>query len=328
MTRPLSSSNDVFLLDFARLFVYLTALEQEITTLALVIAFLEADVPIDDFITRASPHDETRRYARKTAIHGDMRTSDATANSPSGRNPMKSVRHLFVPSLTGCVLVASWSLAAQLSPVPWQGLEQTGHRGPPRGHPPASSRGHIGMASWDGRYWQGRPTASGARSDRSQRTAAHRTAPLGTQAVVTTLAHGYVVRVQLTDRGPHTRQRVLDLSYEAVRRLAMVRTGAARVKVALLAAALPLASLPGMPSTASPGRGRATLAWQRRRASSGRPAAGSYTPAPAGTRPVGRWGAPVCGPSTPPRPHRVLRSHTASHGRRPEPITRGRGERP
>jgi len=96
----------------------------------------------------------------------------------------------------------------------------------------------------------------------------------------------------------------------------------------LLAAALPLASLPGMPSTASPGRGRATLAWQRRRASSGRPAAGSYTPAPAGTRPVGRWGAPVCGPSTPPRPHRVLRSHTASHGRRPEPITRGRGERP
>src|SRR5713101_566735 len=82
MTRPLSSSNDVFLLDFARLFVYLTALEQEITTLAIVIAFLEADVPIDDFITRASTHDETRRYARKTAIHGDMRTSDATANSP------------------------------------------------------------------------------------------------------------------------------------------------------------------------------------------------------------------------------------------------------
>ena len=46
---------------------------------------------------------------------------------------MKSVRHLFVPSLMGCVLVAAWSLAAQLSPVPWQGLEQTGHRGPPRG---------------------------------------------------------------------------------------------------------------------------------------------------------------------------------------------------
>jgi len=136
MTRPLSSSNDVFLLDFARLFVYRTALEQEITTLALVIAFLEADVPIDALITRALTHDETPWYARKTAIHGDMRASDATTCSPSGRNPMKSVRHLFVPSLTGCVLVAAWSLAAQLSPVPWQGLEQTGHRGPPRGHPP------------------------------------------------------------------------------------------------------------------------------------------------------------------------------------------------
>src|SRR4029434_4816883 len=39
MTRPLSSSNDGFLLDFARLFVYRTAIEQEITTAASVIAF-------------------------------------------------------------------------------------------------------------------------------------------------------------------------------------------------------------------------------------------------------------------------------------------------
>jgi len=242
---------------------------------------------------------------------------------------MKRALPLFVPSLMGCILVASLVVccpdvdgaqaerAADGSSLATSGTKLL-----------SPTRVQIGLASWYGRRWQGHPTASGERYDRHQPTAAHRTAPLGTQAVVTTLAHGYVVRVQLTDRGPHTRQRVLDLSYEAVRRLAMVRTGAARVKVALLAAALPLASLPGMPSTASPGRGRATLAWQRRRASSGRPAAGSYTPAPAGTRPVGRWGAPVCGPSTPPRPHRVLRSHTASHGRRPEPITRGRGERP
>jgi len=97
------------------------------------------------------------------------------------------------------------------------------------------------MASWDGRYWQGRPTASGARSDRSQRTAAHWTAPLGTQAVVTNLANGHTVQVRINDRGPLKRHRILDLSYEAARRLDMVRTGAARVKVEFLAALPPFA---------------------------------------------------------------------------------------
>jgi rare lipoprotein A len=99
----------------------------------------------------------------------------------------------------------------------------------------------IGLASWYGRRWQGRPTASGERYDRHQLTAAHRTAPLGTQAVVTNLANGYMVRVRINDRGPHTRHRILDLSYEAARRLDMVRTGAVRVKVEFLAASLPLA---------------------------------------------------------------------------------------
>jgi rare lipoprotein A len=99
----------------------------------------------------------------------------------------------------------------------------------------------IGLASWYGRRWQGQLTASGARYDRSQLTAAHRTVPLGTQAVVTNLANGHVVRVRITDRGPHTRHRLLDLSYKAARRLAMVRTGAARVKVEFLAVSAPLA---------------------------------------------------------------------------------------
>jgi len=49
-----------------------------------------------------------------------------------------------------------------------------------------------------------------------------------------------VVRVRITDQGPLTRPRILDLSYEAARRLDMVRTGAARVKVEVLAAAPPL----------------------------------------------------------------------------------------
>ena len=155
---------------------------------------------------------------------------------------MKRALPLFVPSLTGYVLVASLVLccldvsSAQAGPLA---------DGPPPAtvgtKPRPPSRVQIGMASWYGRRWQGRPTASGERYDRHQPTAAHRTAPLGTQAVVTNLANGHTVRVRINDRGPHKRHRILDLSYEAARRLDMVRTGAARVKVEFLAASLPFA---------------------------------------------------------------------------------------
>jgi rare lipoprotein A len=155
---------------------------------------------------------------------------------------MKRALPLFVPSLTGCVLVASLVLCRP---------DVSGARAGPLadGPPPATlgtkprplSRVQIGMASWYGRRWQGRPTASGERYDRHQPTAAHRTAPLGTQAVVTNLANGHTVLVRINDRGPHKRRRILDLSYEAARRLDMVRTGAARVKVEFLAASPPFA---------------------------------------------------------------------------------------
>jgi rare lipoprotein A len=149
---------------------------------------------------------------------------------------------LFVLFLTGYVLVASLvfggpdvdsaqaGLRADVAPQATSGTK-----------PRSSSRVQIGLASWYGRRWQGRPTASGERYDRHQPTAAHRTAPLGTQAVVTNLANGHTVRVRINDRGPHTRHRILDLSYEAARRLDMVHTGVARVKIEFLAASLPFA---------------------------------------------------------------------------------------
>jgi rare lipoprotein A len=155
---------------------------------------------------------------------------------------MTSVSHRCVPSLTGCLLMASLVCGG---PAVASALARSGADGLPlaiAGTPPLpSSRVHMGMASWYGRRWQGRLTASGARYDRHQLTAAHRTAPLGTQAVVTNLANGHVVRVRITDRGPHTRHRILDLSYEAARRLDMIRTGATRVQVEWLAASPPRA---------------------------------------------------------------------------------------
>ena len=149
---------------------------------------------------------------------------------------------LCVPSLTGCVLVAS--LIFGCPDVSGALARLVADELPPvtAGTTPLpSSQVQIGMASWYGRRWQGRPTASGEHYDRHQPTAAHRTVPLGTQAIVTNLANGHVVRVRITDRGPHARHRILDLSYEAARRLDIIRTGAARVKIEFLAASPPLA---------------------------------------------------------------------------------------
>jgi rare lipoprotein A len=64
-----------------------------------------------------------------------------------------------------------------------------------------------------------------------QLTAAHRSAPFGTYAVVTNLDNGQQVRVRINDRGPVKISRLLDLSYAAAQQLDMVRTGTARVKV-------------------------------------------------------------------------------------------------
>jgi rare lipoprotein A len=112
----------------------------------------------------------------------------------------------------------------------------------------------VGIASWYGKEFQGRPTASGEIYDMYQPTAAHRTAPLGTQAVVTNMENGQAVRVRINDRGPHKRNRILDLSYGAARQLDMVRAGSVRVKVEFQAEPLPLTPSPVVLAAPEPGR--------------------------------------------------------------------------
>lgn len=73
----------------------------------------------------------------------------------------------------------------------------------------------TGEASYYGQRFQGRRTASGARFDQRDDTAAHRTLPLGSTATVTNLDNGRQVEVEINDRGPHVKGRDLDLSKAA-----------------------------------------------------------------------------------------------------------------
>ncbi len=89
----------------------------------------------------------------------------------------------------------------------------------------------YGLASWYGRDYHGRRTASGERSNMYEYTASHRALPFGTLVRVINLRNGRQVLVRINDRGPFIRGRVIDLSYVAARDLAMVETGVEKVRL-------------------------------------------------------------------------------------------------
>lgn len=88
-----------------------------------------------------------------------------------------------------------------------------------------------GVASWYGRPFHGRRTASGQRYDMNQLTAAHRTLPFGAYVRVTNLSNDETVVVMINDRGPFAKNRLIDLSREAARRLDFEADGTTRVRL-------------------------------------------------------------------------------------------------
>jgi rare lipoprotein A len=91
-----------------------------------------------------------------------------------------------------------------------------------------------GMASWYGPGFQGNKTANGERYDMHKLTAAHRTLPLGSIALVRSATTGKEITVRINDRGPFAKGRVLDLSYESARTLGMVGHGTDQIELRVI----------------------------------------------------------------------------------------------
>jgi rare lipoprotein A len=91
-----------------------------------------------------------------------------------------------------------------------------------------------GVASWYGRKFHGRKTASGERYDMRELTAAHRSLPFGTVVRVVRLDSGAAVVVRINDRGPFVDGRIIDLSRAAAAEIDMVHDGVAQVALYLL----------------------------------------------------------------------------------------------
>ncbi len=91
-----------------------------------------------------------------------------------------------------------------------------------------------GIASYYGPKFHGRKTSSGEVFDMNALTAAHNTLPFGTLVKVTNLSNGLSVIVRINDRGPFMKNRIIDLSYEAARRIGMLGPGTAKVRLEIV----------------------------------------------------------------------------------------------
>lgn len=91
-----------------------------------------------------------------------------------------------------------------------------------------------GIASYYGKAFHGRKTASGDEFNMHALTAAHKTLPLNSLVRVTNLDNGLSVIVRVTDRGPYHGNRLIDLSYGAAKKLGMLRQGTAKVELTRL----------------------------------------------------------------------------------------------
>ncbi len=90
-----------------------------------------------------------------------------------------------------------------------------------------------GMASYYGKGFHGRKTASGERFSQNEMTAAHRRLPLGTKVLVENRQTGEQAEFKITDRGPYTdkKRRIIDLSKTAADSIGLVEQGVAPVCV-------------------------------------------------------------------------------------------------
>jgi len=113
------------------------------------------------------------------------------------------------------------------------------HKNRVESHRAHHSMVQIGTASWYGRRHAGRLTANGERFNPQAMTCAHRTLPLGSMVKVTDIASGKHVSLEVNDRGPYVRGRIVDLSEGAARELGVGDSGLMNVRVEVLSVAQP-----------------------------------------------------------------------------------------
>lgn len=95
----------------------------------------------------------------------------------------------------------------------------------------AKGYSQVGYASWYGTKFDGHKTTTGDQYNMLQMTAASKTLPIPCFAKVTNLKTGKAIVVEVNDRGPFVKGRLIDLSYGAALKLGVADHGLAHVRV-------------------------------------------------------------------------------------------------
>ncbi len=100
--------------------------------------------------------------------------------------------------------------------------------------PSAQGFEENGVASWYGGDFHGRQTSCGETYNMHGLTAAHKTLPMDTWLLVKNLENDREVTVRVNDRGPFTKERILDLTRTAADSLGFLGKGTAQVRITAL----------------------------------------------------------------------------------------------
>lgn len=95
----------------------------------------------------------------------------------------------------------------------------------------AFAEAERGKASYYADSLHGNKTASGEPYDKNSMTAAHRTLEFGTLVTVTYPKTGKSVEVRINDRGPHVKNRIIDLSGAAAAKIGLTDDGVGEVTI-------------------------------------------------------------------------------------------------
>jgi rare lipoprotein A len=99
---------------------------------------------------------------------------------------------------------------------------------------PAAMTPQEVTASWYGKEYHNRPTASGETFDMFKDTLAHKTLPLGTEVRLVNPQTGQTAIGKINDRGPFINGRDVDLSYGLAEKLGLARKGVGKLIMEIL----------------------------------------------------------------------------------------------
>lgn len=97
-----------------------------------------------------------------------------------------------------------------------------------------------GKATYYAKKFHNRKTTSGIKYHQDSLVCAHRKYPFGTKLLVKNLQNLKEVIVEVIDRGPHKKGRIVDLSYAAAKELDMIRAGVISVELSEYIPILPV----------------------------------------------------------------------------------------